>query len=310
MKPFPSFPYRPKWLEYEGGTRLPSVGDVGVINGDALSNRRTFLARTASAIALGVLISPSSYATTLFMSDTAPRTPSEMAIARRVKAISNVFEVGSVSPDYAYAEELGDGRGLTLTQYGLVTNELEVGWVIELHQARRPNTMLARFLPVLPPRGSGTSMEELKDFAEIWRQEIAEGSSLVSACDAVADRLYFEPALEASRGVGLKTPVGLLIFYDTLLQHGGGDDPDSFGAILERAVAERAPSAGGDEKRFLKRCLAERRAVLLDPHNAETADVWRRSVKRVDALETLLERNPVLRPPVIVANSEIRVRVS
>jgi chitosanase len=244
------------------------------------------------------------------MSDTAPRTPSEKAIARRVKAISNVFEVGSISPDYSYSEELGDGRGLTLTQYGLVTNELEVGWVIELHQARRPNTRLARFLPYLPPHGSGTSMEELKDFAEIWREEIAEGSSLVSACDAVADRLYFVPALEASRGAGLTTPVGLLIFYDTLLQHGGGDDPDSFGAILERAVAEGAPSGGGEEKRFLKRFLAERRAVLLDPHNAETAVVWRRSVTRVDALETLLERNPVLRPPVIVANSEIRVRVS
>jgi hypothetical protein len=95
------------------------------------------------------------------------------------------------------------------------------------------------------------------------------------------------------------------------LQHGGGDDPDSFGAILARSQSGDGGSDGPrDEADLLGRFLAVRRAVLLSPHNTETAEVWRRSVTRVDALETLLARNPALRPPVIVANSEIRVRVS
>jgi chitosanase len=245
------------------------------------------------------------------MSTGRTKTPADTALARRVKAISNVFEVGRVTPDYSYVEDLGDGRGLTLTQYGLVTNELEVGWVIQKHQTRRPDTKLARFLPALPPHGPGTDAPALDGFADIWRAEIADGPSLRAACDEVADSLYFEPALAAAQIAGVTTPVGVLIFYDTYLQHGGGDDPDSFGAILSRS------RSGGDgdvsaarKNEFLKRFLAVRRSVLMDPHNRETAEVWRRSVTRVDALETLLQRNPALRPPVIVANSEIRVRVS
>ena len=47
-------------------------------------------------------------------------------LARRIKAISNVFEVGRPEPDYAYVENLGDGRGYTVTQYGFCTYNSEV----------------------------------------------------------------------------------------------------------------------------------------------------------------------------------------
>lgn len=273
--------------------------------------RRTFLGAAGSFGLISAFGSPLSHAMQPVMSPSRIRTPVDKALARRVKAISNVFEVGKVTPDYSYVEDLGDGRGLTLTQYGLVTNELEVGSVIQKHQSRRPDTKLARFLPVLPPHGAGTDALALSGFADIWRVEIAEGSSLREACDEVADSLYLEPALAAAQIAGVTTPVGVLIFYDTYLQHGGGDDPDSFGAILARAQAGRSTEDGvSTETDFLRRFLTVRRSVLMDPHNLETAEVWRRSATRVDALETLLQRNPALRPPVIVANSEIRVRVS
>ncbi len=273
--------------------------------------RRNFIAAAGSVVLISALRSPPSHAMQPVMHPSRTKTPADKALARRVKAISNVFEVGRVTPDYSYVEDLGDGRGLTLTQYGLVTNELEVGWVIQKHQARRPDTKLARFLPALPPHGSGTDALALDGFADIWRAEIAEGSSLRAACDEVADSLYFEPALAAAQAAGVTTPVGVLIFYDTYLQHGGGDDPDSFGAILARAQSGGATDESvSPETDFLRRFLAVRRSVLMDPHNGDTTEVWRRSVTRVDALETLLERNPALRPPVIVANSEIRVRVT
>lgn len=284
--------------------RIGSGGNGGL-------GRRTFLAVAGSAVAVSALNPPSSFAMQPVMSQSRAKTSAEKDLARRVKAISNVFEVGRVTPDYSYVEDLGDGRGLTLTQYGLVTNELEVGWVIQKHEERRPDTRLAQFLSALPPHGTGTDADQLNGFAEIWREEMDEGSSLRAACDEVADSLYLDPALAAAQAAGVTTPIGVLIFYDTLLQHGGGDDPDSFGAILKRS------QAGGDtdgtsasEAELLKRFLAVRRAVLMDPHNLDTAEVWRRSVTRVDALETLLKRNPALRPPVIVANSDIRVRVS
>src|SRR5262245_56682149 len=50
----------------------------------------------------------------------AEKSPSH-DLMRRIKAISNVFEVGRAEPDYAYVENLGDGRGFTVTQYGFCT---------------------------------------------------------------------------------------------------------------------------------------------------------------------------------------------
>ena len=76
-------------------------------------------------------------------------------MATRIKAISNVFEVGSPEPDYAYVENLGDGRGYTVTQYGFCTYNGEVTWVINRHAQDVPDTPLKRFLPFLPPLTSG-----------------------------------------------------------------------------------------------------------------------------------------------------------
>ena len=64
-------------------------------------------------------------------------------MATRIKAISNVFEVGSPEPDYAYVEDLGDGRGYTVTQYGFCTYNGEVAWAIEncnLCHSAKPRT--------------------------------------------------------------------------------------------------------------------------------------------------------------------------
>ncbi len=71
-------------------------------------------------------------------------------LRRRIKAISNVFEVGRAEPDYAYVENLGDGRGYTVTQYGFCTYNNEVSDVIARYAEDVPATPLKRFLPHLP----------------------------------------------------------------------------------------------------------------------------------------------------------------
>src|SRR5437868_2541827 len=68
-------------------------------------------------------------------------------LVRRIKAITNVFEVGAAEPDYAYVEDLGDGRGYTVTQYGFCTYNTEVAQVIERYAKSVPNTDLRHFLP-------------------------------------------------------------------------------------------------------------------------------------------------------------------
>jgi chitosanase len=173
-----------------------------------------------------------------------------------------------------------------------------------------PATQLTRYLPFLPPHGSGTDMKQLAGLEDAWRKELRHGNTLIQACDEVADRLYYAPAMKAADKTGIASPVGRLIFYDTILQHGEGDDPDSFGAILARtAKAVGLPKDAG-EPAYLARFLSERRSVLMDPANEDTAETWRQSVSRVEALENLLRHNPNLATPILVSSVDVNMEVS
>ena len=234
------------------------------------------------------------------ISHIAERMP-EVGLVRRIKAISNVFEVGRPEPDYAYVENLNDGRGYTVTQYGFCTYNTEVTRVIERYARFVPDTGLKRFLPCLPPLATGKA-DALSDFPTAWRGEIRDNADyLLIACDDVADRLYLHPALKTAAAAGIQLAIGESIFYDTWLQHGAGDDPDSLTAILKRTSDETGGLDCNFEREFLRAFLAIRKEVLLEPANRATREVWRASVSRVDALQHLVDSNPDLVPPIEVA---------
>lgn len=228
-------------------------------------------------------------------------------LVQRIKSISNVFEVGGTEPDYAYVENLGDGRGYTVTQYGFCTYNNEVAQVIDRYAKAVADTDLKRFLPELPPQSDGRG--RLAGFAAAWRKEVQRSSQLGVACDAEADELYFLPAMRAAAAAGVSSPVGQAIFYDTWLQHGGNGDPDSLPAILKRTIAKTGGVGATSETEFLRAFLAIRKEVLRDPSNRETRAAWRASATRVDALLHLLDSNPGLVPPIKVASADVDVVV-
>lgn len=228
-------------------------------------------------------------------------------LVQRIKSISNVFEVGGTEPDYAYVENLGDGRGYTVTQYGFCTYNNEVAQVIDRYARLVQDTDLKRFLPELPPQSDGRS--RLAGFAAAWRAEVQRSGQLGVACDEEADDLYFLPAMKAAAAVGVSSPIGQAIFYDTWLQHGGNGDPDSLPAILKRTVSKTGGLGATSETEFLRAFLAIRKEVLRAPANHETREAWRASASRVDALLHLLDSNPGLIPPIKVASSDVDVVV-
>jgi chitosanase len=228
-------------------------------------------------------------------------------LVQRIKSISNVFEVGGTEPDYAYVENLGDGRGYTVSQYGFCTYNNEVAQVIDRYAKLAPVTELKRFLPELPPQSDGRS--RLAGFAAVWRKEVQRSGQLGVACDEEADELYFLPAVKAAAGAGVSSPIGQAIFYDTWLQHGGNGDPDSLAAILKRTTAKTGGIGATSETEFLRAFLAIRKEVLRDPSNRETRAAWRASASRVDALLHLLDSNPGLVPPIKVASADVDVVV-
>ncbi len=228
-------------------------------------------------------------------------------LVRRIKAISNVFEVGRPEPNYAYVEDLGDGRGYTVTQYGFCTYNSEVAQVIHRYTGNVPDNALKRFLPELPP--AKWSDQELDGFPHAWRREIQASALLGNACDEEADVLFFAPAMESATSVGVTSPIGIAIFYDTLLQHGASTDPDSLPSILKRTLEENGDVDSTLEPQFLRAFLAVRKSVLENSTNHETRHVWRASARRVDALLKLLDDNPNLVPPIEVANADVEATV-
>jgi chitosanase len=231
----------------------------------------------------------------------------DKALMRRIKSISNVFEVGKPEPDYAYVEDLGDGRGYTVTQYGFCTYNSEVTQVIGRYVARVPHTPLKRFLTELPP--VKWSDQELDEFPHVWRHEVHVSKLLGEACDDEATILFLGPAIESATAVGVRSPIGVSIFYDTLLQHGAGSDPDSLPSILKRTLEEYGSVEKTSEPQSLRAFLSVRKSVLENATNHDTRKVWRASARRVDALLTLLDDNPNLVPPIDVANADVEVTI-
>lgn len=283
-------------------------------------NRREFL-RLISRVASSIAALPTlAYATGRGREPVAKPDPSRLeempmpagvlpdpALARRIKSISNVFEVGKPEPDYAYVEDLGDGRGYTVTQYGFCTYNNEVTQVIHRYVARAPDTPLKRFIPELPP--VKWADQDLYEFPHVWRHEVRASKLLGEACDAEATVLFLGPAVQSAAAVGVRSPIGMSIFYDTLLQHGAGTDPDSLPSILKRTLEEHGGVERTSETQFLRAFLAVRKSVLENAANHETRTVWRASARRVDALANLLEDNPNLVPPIEVANADIEVTI-
>ena len=231
------------------------------------------------------------------------------ALKARIKSITNVFEVGKVEADYAYVEDLKDGRGFTVTNYGFVTKEREVADVIARLLAKVPDAPLKAFLPRLPPKARGANTKALKDFPAAWMSAANASADLADACEQVADKLYFNPAMAAAEEFGMASPLGRAIVYDTALQHGDGNDKDSLRAIYKRTRAATANAGEIAETDLLYAFLEVRRDVLLHPANKATAKGWRESVTRVDALENILNENPQLASPVRVRNAEIDLTV-
>ena len=93
--------------------------------------------------------------------------------------------------------------------------------------------------------------------------------------------------------LGLQYALSRAFLYDTIIQHGGGEDGDSLAAIVNRtnALQGGSPAEGVDEKLWLPAMISERTEDLLHPENAATADQWAQSTDRTAVYIQLVATN-------------------
>ncbi|MEJ2862432.1 chitosanase [Actinomycetospora flava] len=252
-------------------------------------NRRVFLA-LAGLAAWPVLTGCSSAAPV-----PAPRAPGLDDPDRKhvAEAIISSFENSTTTLPYDAAQRLDDGRGITAGRAGFTSGTHDLLLVVRRYeQVAGPQNPLHRYvrpLTRIDEQGGGSGTSGLDGFEDVWRRTSRTDPRLNQAQDAVYDELYFRPAMDQSRPLGLTTALGQLVILDTAVQHGRGG-PDGLLALI--AETDRQQEGGSDAERtvWLRQFLEVRRAHLRDPADDETTEVWRESIPRVDTLVSLIDQ--------------------
>jgi chitosanase len=163
---------------------------------------------------------------------------------------------------YAYIQDINDGRGYTGGIIGFCSGTSDMLEVVQDYTQRSPNNVLARYLPALKKVNGSDSHAGLDPtFTGDWKTAAADVIFQQSQ-DSVRDDTYFNPAVSQARTDGLRA-LGQFAYYDAIVMHGPGNNGVSFGGIRKSAMAKaKTPAQGGDETTYLNAFLDARVAAM------------------------------------------------
>jgi chitosanase len=218
---------------------------------------------------------------------------------------TNFFENSTLEPQYGYAENLDDGRGITAGRCGFTTGTDDAHIVVKKYTELVGDNILSKYLPELQRLDHADDDEKdntdnLDSFEHAWK-EAAKDERFRQVQDAINDELYFQPSQEYADKYGLNIALSRAALYDACIQHGIGDDADSLNSMLSRTkkAMNGTPIDGVDEAAWLGKFLEIRKATLLNPADEDSQEEWAESAERVDVYSNLLEQNNFeLTPPI------------
>jgi len=164
---------------------------------------------------------------------------------------------------YAYIEDIKDGRGYTAGIIGFCSGTGDMLDLVQNYTDTKPGNVLAKYLPALRRVNGSASHSGLDpNFTKDWKTA-AKDSVFQKAQDNERDTTYFNPAVNQAKADGLRA-LGQFIYYDAIVMHGPGDDPVSFGGIRKTAMKKaKTPAQGGNETTYLNAFLDARKAAML-----------------------------------------------
>ena len=215
--------------------------------------------------------------------------------AQAAKAIVNIFETGAVRGDYSQVTLLpGDTGRLTYgrAQTTLGSGNLHV--LIERYCAAagaRFATRLRTWLPALaarsPAADSNTRLHNLL-------RACADDPVMREVQDAFFDETYWDPAVRAATRLGIRSPLGVAVIYDSSV-HG------SWALLRDRTLAGGSVQQVGEHE-WVQRYVRTRREWLATHPNP----LLRQTVYRMDAFQRLITQDAWDLPlPLVVRDEEI-----
>ncbi|WP_275983455.1 chitosanase [Paenibacillus hamazuiensis] len=233
---------------------------------------------------------------------------------RRAEQLISLFENGTLVLQYGYAERLHDGRGITCGRAGFTTGTGDAYEVVKLYTDEVPGNKLAKYLPELKRLLTARNKDDVSRLSGFIRDWSSLGNNAVfrSVQDRVVDDMYYKPSERYSNNLNLATPLARAVIYDTIIQHGDGDDPDGLRSLINRTnqAMGGSPKQGIDEKKWLAKFLDVRRADLQHPADRSSQDVWAQSVGRVDVFKYIAAKgNYRLDGPIRIRTRDYNVTI-
>lgn len=218
--------------------------------------------------------------------------------------LESVLLHDTVEPQY-FRVTVQPGQGYVAGIADFATADGSAAEVIESYTARVGDNVLSRDFGQAIARLAGDrsgDTVQLEGYADAWRLA-SRDPVFRQVQDNVLMVRYLTPAIDVAQANGVRSPLGIAIFLDTLLQHGDGTDPDGLPALVDRTTArQRRPTDAASERRWLAAFLEVREETLVDPVNAGHREFWPLSVGRVAALAELVRLNALPLAPPVLAN--------
>jgi len=206
---------------------------------------------------------------------------------KAIDSILSVFETGKVPTPAAYqtCTILRDGAGISYGKHQATDNAGSLDKIVAKYIAaggkhadalkpyvpRLTANETAKLNPAAPPDWARALVSLLK--------EAGTDPVMQKAQDDVFDENYWLPAVNHAKAIGLTTPLGYAVVYDTCIHSGPGRV-----ATHRAAFPQKSPANGGDEKEWVKAYVGARKAWLAGSSNA----LVQRTVYRMETFEGLM----------------------
>ena len=199
--------------------------------------------------------------------------------------MTTACENSSDAFDYNYAENIGDGRGITFGVIGFTTGTYDGNQLIKYYTQLNPNNSLAKYIPALDKIDAGkhdsddksddtTGLENFIRDVQACSDPLFKQAQLFEL-----DIHYWNPAVKIADSIGAKKNLTLAFIYDMCVNHGTDGAQDYVDSIKEYLGG--TPASGVDENEFL--------SALMDYRYDDLAEDDPEGKDRINAFQKLLE---------------------
>jgi len=210
--------------------------------------------------------------------------------------LTSLFEQSTFSMPINNITDENDGRGFTVGWAGFTTADEEPRRCIETYiKLVGENGLSGDVLDTIKRSQGNHATQALNNvnFKAMWK-DACSNPSFQDAFQLTVSSIFGVPAQKYCDDYNFVFPISFAILFDSLIQHGNGNDPDSVPSMISSLNL----GSSDDEKVQMSAFLDERHRVLSHPNNTDTQVEWAASVGRVDSLRHILNTNRNLKSPI------------